>query len=108
VTLSPNVGFELKTVVIPIASTTARGTLTAEARKSRKYRQTAASIAHIGLEEPPLIISPARDGIYLLLDGAIQLDILKERNEWRFNTSYPPTMRGIPTTSASTNFPNRS
>jgi ParB-like chromosome segregation protein Spo0J len=80
VTLPPNVGFELKTVVIPIASITARGTLTAEARKSRKYRQIAASIAHVGLEEP-LIVSPARDGIYLLLDGAIRLDILKERNE---------------------------
>lgn len=79
-TLPPNVGFELKTVVIPIASITARGTLTAEARKSRKYRQIAASIAHVGLEEP-LIVSPARDGIYLLLDGAIRLDILKERNE---------------------------
>jgi hypothetical protein len=104
VTLPPNVGFELKTVVIPIASLTVRGTLTAEAQKSRKYSQIDASIAHVGLVEP-LIVSPARDGIYLLLDRAIRLDILKERNEWRFNASYPPTMRGISTTSASTNFP---
>ncbi len=79
-TLPANIGFELKTVSLPIASITARGALPAEVRKSRKYRQIAASIAYVGLVEP-LVVSPVADGTYLLLDGAIRLDILKERNE---------------------------
>ncbi len=66
--------------MLPIASITARGTLTSEVRKSRKYRQIAASIAHVGLVEP-LVVSPVGDGTFLLLDGAIRLAILKERNE---------------------------
>ena len=49
-----NVGFELKTVLIPIASITLRSALPPEVRKSRKYRQIAASIAHVGLVEPLL------------------------------------------------------
>jgi hypothetical protein len=75
-----NVGFELKTVLLSITSITARAPLAAEVRKSRKYRQIAASIAHVGLVEP-LVVSATGDGKFLLLDGAIRLDILKERKE---------------------------
>jgi hypothetical protein len=75
-----NVGFELKTVLLPIASINTRGALSAEVRKSRKYKQIAASIAYLGLVEP-LVVSAISDGGFLLLDGAIRLDILKERNE---------------------------
>jgi hypothetical protein len=80
VTLSTRVGFELRTVMLPIVSISARGMLTSEVRKSRKYRQIASSIARVGLVEP-LVVSPIGDGTFLLLDGAIRLDILKERNE---------------------------
>ena len=66
--------------MLPIASITARGTLAPEVRKSRKYRQIAASIAHVGLVEP-LVVSPVGDETFLLLDGAVRLAILKERNE---------------------------
>lgn len=65
---------------MPIASIAARTTPTAEVRKSRKYRQIAASIAHLGLVEP-LVVSRGKDGTFLLLDGALRLDILKQRNE---------------------------
>jgi hypothetical protein len=75
-----NVGFELKTVLLPIASIATRGTLTTEIRKSRKYKQIAASIVYLGLVEP-LVVAPIGDGKFLLRDGAIRLDILKERNE---------------------------
>jgi RepB plasmid partitioning protein/ParB-like nuclease domain len=77
---STNIGFELRTVLLPIASITTRGTLTTELRKSRKYKQIAASIAHLGLVEP-LVVSPVGDGKFLLLDGAIRLDVLIERKE---------------------------
>lgn len=75
-----NIGFELRTVMLPIGSITARAPLATEVRKSRKYRQIAASIAHVGLVEP-LVVTSVGDGKFLLLDGAIRLDILKERNE---------------------------
>src|ERR1035441_9505122 len=75
-----NVGFEIKTMLLSITSITARAPLAAEVRKSRKHRQIAASIAHVGLVEP-LVVSATGDGKFLLLDGAIRLDILKERKE---------------------------
>jgi RepB plasmid partitioning protein/ParB-like nuclease domain len=80
VNASTNVGFELRTVLLPIGSITTRGTLTTEVRKSRKYKQIAASIAYLGLVEP-LVVSRVGDGKFLLLDGAIRLDVLIERKE---------------------------
>jgi hypothetical protein len=73
-------GFELRTVLLPISSVIARMVLTTEVRKSKKYKQIAASIQHVGLVEP-LVVSPLGDGTYLLLDGALRLDVLKQRNE---------------------------
>ena len=77
---STNLGFELRSVLLPIASITTRRTLTTEVRKSRKYKQIAASIAYLGLVEP-LVVSPISNGKFLLLDGAIRLDVLMERKE---------------------------
>jgi ParB-like chromosome segregation protein Spo0J len=67
-------------VTLSIASITTRVGVTQEVRKSRKYRQIASSIEHLGLVEP-LVVSPIDDGKFLLLDGALRLDILKQRNE---------------------------
>ena len=102
--LSANVGFELKTVLLPIASITTRGTLTTEVRKSRKYKQIAASIAYLGLVEP-LVVSPIGDGKFLLLDGAIRLDILKVRNELEVRCILSTDDEGIPITSGSPSYP---
>ena len=79
---SPKIGFELKTELIPVASITMpmRATPTEEVRRSRKYKQIAASIEHVGIVEP-LVVAPMETGNYLLLDGAIRLDILMRRNE---------------------------
>lgn len=79
-TSSANVCFELRTVLLPIASIIAKAMPTLELRKSRKYKQIAASIEHVGFVEP-LVVSPVGGGTFLLLDGAIRLDILKERHE---------------------------
>ncbi|WP_311270673.1 plasmid partitioning protein RepB C-terminal domain-containing protein [Sphingobium sp. WCS2017Hpa-17] len=51
-------------------------------RKSVKYGQIAASIAEVGIIEPPVVI---RDGIvpstFHLLDGHLRLDVLRDRGE---------------------------
>src|SRR5262245_7557922 len=51
-------------------------------KKTLKYRQIAASIAEVGIVEPPVV---ARDrserGKYLLLDGHLRIEVLKERGE---------------------------
>ena len=75
-----DVAFELKTVLLPIASISARTSITQETRKSKKYRQIAASIEHVGLIEP-LVVSPRDDGTFLLLDGALRMDILAQRKD---------------------------
>lgn len=75
-----NLGFELRTTLLPILSIVARTVVTPETRKSKKYKQIAASIQHVGLVEP-LVVSPLGDGTFLLLDGALRLDVLKQRNE---------------------------
>jgi ParB-like chromosome segregation protein Spo0J len=51
-------------------------------RTSGKFRQIAASIAEVGLVEPPVVYAdPRRPGTYLLLDGHLRVEILKERGE---------------------------
>jgi ParB-like chromosome segregation protein Spo0J len=51
-------------------------------KKTPKYRQIAASIGEVGIVEPPVV---ARDrserGKYLLLDGHLRIEVLKERGE---------------------------
>lgn len=46
-------------------------------KSSHKYRQIAASIAEIGLVEPP-VVCPDKQGSYLLLDGHLRLEVLKD------------------------------
>jgi ParB-like chromosome segregation protein Spo0J len=48
-------------------------------KSSHKYRQIAASIREIGLVEPPAVIRDARDtNSYLLLDGHIRIEVLRD------------------------------
>src|SRR5437899_2208451 len=51
-------------------------------KKTPKYRQIAASIAEVGIVEPPVV---ARDrtekGKYLLLDGHLRIELLKDRGD---------------------------
>ena len=75
---SAEVAFELKTILLPVASIATKTDVTQEIRKSKKYRQIAASIEHVGLIEP-LIVARLTDGTFLLLDGALRFDILKQR-----------------------------
>ena len=48
-------------------------------RKSRKFQQIAASVREIGIVQPPVVgRRPELTGKYLLLDGHLRIDVLKE------------------------------
>jgi len=69
--------FEPNVVVLPTNSITMQREISPAFRKSSTtYKQIAASIKHIGLIEP-LIVFPRAANDYLLLDGHVRLDILK-------------------------------
>jgi hypothetical protein len=48
-------------------------------KKTKKYLQISASIHEVGIVEPPIVIpEPHKKGKYLLLDGHLRIEILKE------------------------------
>jgi hypothetical protein len=75
-------GFELTSLRIPIADIEPLRVVTAAIRKSVKFGQIAASIAEVGLIEPPVVIrKPHVHDRFQLLDGHLRIDILKARGE---------------------------
>lgn len=70
--------FENDYVTVPIQSilpVRALGSI----KSSRKYRQIVASVREVGLVEPPVVArAPGQDGAFLLLDGHIRIEILKD------------------------------
>jgi hypothetical protein len=74
--------FERALVTIPLANIVPLRELTAGIRRSPKYAQIAASIAEVGIIEPPVVARDAQDGEqYHLLDGHSRLEILRERGD---------------------------
>lgn len=72
-------GFESDCVTVPVKAVLPVRTLGASVKSSRKYRQITASIKEVGLVEPPVVSrSPDQDGSYLLLDGHIRIEVLKD------------------------------
>lgn len=69
-------GFEDECVRLPIASLLPVKSLRQNVRMSTKYQQIAASIHEVGVVEPPVVCRTA-DGLCLLLDGHIRIEILK-------------------------------
>jgi hypothetical protein len=71
--------FEPRPITLPIASITPLRLVTKAIRNSVKFGRIAASIREVGVIEPPVI---ARDrnvaGKYLLLDGHLRLEVLKD------------------------------
>ncbi len=75
-------GFEMTSLRIPIAQIEPLRAMTAAIRKSVKFGQIVASIAEVGLIEPPVVIrKPCDPELYQLLDGHLRIEILKERGE---------------------------
>lgn len=71
--------FEDDCVLLPIASILPVRQLRKTVKSSHKYRQIAASIREIGLVEPPVVArDPITSGTFLLLDGHLRIEILKD------------------------------
>ncbi|MBV9115430.1 MAG: ParB N-terminal domain-containing protein [Hyphomicrobiales bacterium] len=73
------IGFEPDCVVVPLSRILPVKTLRRSVKDSQKYRQIAASIAEVGLVELP-VITRHHDppDSYLLLDGHLRVEILKD------------------------------
>jgi hypothetical protein len=72
-------GFEPEFIVVPISALMPVKTLRPTVKASHKYAQIAQSIREIGIVEPPVIArDPAAPGRYLLLDGHLRVEILKD------------------------------
>ena len=75
-------GFEETTVRVPLDAIMPLREITAAVRKSVKYGQIAASIAEVGIIEPPAVARDAEDRErFHLLDGHLRVEILRERGE---------------------------
>ena len=75
-------GFEMTSLRISIAQIEPSRPLTSAIRKSIKFGQIAASIAEVGLIEPPVVIRKLDNAdVYQLLDGHLRIEILKDRGE---------------------------
>lgn len=75
-------GFERKSVLLPIDAILPMKALRPDVKLSAKYRQIATSIRAVGLVEPPVVSpDPANPGVYLLLDGQLRIEALKDLGE---------------------------
>ena len=71
-------------------------------RRTRKYAQIIASVREIGMVEPLVVaIDPQTPGKYLVLDGHLRLEVLKELGEQEPSASWRPMTKPTPTTIAS-------
>lgn len=72
-------GFENSCVTVPVEAVLPVRALSASVKSSRKYRQITASVREVGLVEPPVISrNPDSSGTWLLLDGHIRIEVLKD------------------------------
>lgn len=75
-------GFEETGLLIPIADIQPLKLVSAAIKKTPKYAQIAASIREVGIVEPPVVARDRTDaGKYLLLDGHLRIDVLKDMGE---------------------------
>ena len=71
--------FEPDSVLIRLADILPVKQLSATIKKSRKYQQILASIQEVGIIEPPVVArQEGRQGKFLLLDGHLWIEVLKE------------------------------
>jgi hypothetical protein len=74
------VGFERNTVRLPIANLKPLHAISEGIKKSRKYAQIRSSILEVGIIEPPVVAAHGK-GSYLLLDGHLRIEVLKEMGQ---------------------------
>ncbi|MFN3077269.1 MAG: plasmid partitioning protein RepB C-terminal domain-containing protein [Alphaproteobacteria bacterium] len=75
-------GFHHEGVMVPLDRLESMRQLSKSVRTSTKYRQMATSIREVGIIEPPVVFpSDRREGCYLLLDGHVRIDILRQMGQ---------------------------
>jgi len=78
-TIKPvHIAFEKAECVLPLASIIPQRVITADHRRTTKYKQIASTIESVGIIEA-LVVYPRSVNEYLLLDGHFRYDILKAR-----------------------------
>jgi hypothetical protein len=71
--------FELESVFVELSDLLPVKIVNSRVKNTRKYRQIAASIEDIGIIEPPVVArNGSKDGTFLLLDGHLRVEVLKE------------------------------
>ena len=71
--------FEPESVFIELANLLPVKLVHKRVKNTRKYRQIAASIEDIGIIEPPIVArNGPKDSAFLLLDGHLRIEVLKE------------------------------
>jgi hypothetical protein len=74
--------FEGRAMRIPIAEIEPLRLITASIKRSAKYAKIVASIREVGIIEPPVVArNRAAPGKYLLLDGHLRLEVLKDAGD---------------------------
>jgi hypothetical protein len=77
-----SLGFEETSRRISISEIQPLHEVTTNIKKSAKYRQIAASIREVGIIEPPVLARPRKEGgKYLLLDGHLRIETLKDMGQ---------------------------
>ena len=71
--------FSSDSLIIPIDAILPVRAIGKTVKSSHKYRQILSSIKEIGLVEPPVVFRDTNDlGSYLLLDGHLRIEVLKD------------------------------
>jgi hypothetical protein len=74
-----SVSFEGDFIRLPVDTILPIRPFTAAVRTSKKFKQIAASVREVGLVEPPVVSrNPGQPGCFLLLDGHLRLEVLKD------------------------------
>ena len=77
-----NIAFEMQGVTISLDKILPSRQIMPKERATLKYKVIAASIQEVGIIEPPIVhLHEKKTGTYLLLDGHLRLDVLRERGE---------------------------
>jgi hypothetical protein len=77
--LPVKMSFETVGLRLPIADINPLRPVTAAVKRTQKYTQIATSIQEVGIIEPPVVAHDRSNrGKYLLLDGHLRLEVLKE------------------------------
>ncbi|RYG99875.1 MAG: chromosome partitioning protein ParB [Alphaproteobacteria bacterium] len=77
-----SMAFEQATLRVPLTDILPLREVPIQVRKSVKYGQIAASIAEVGIIEPPVVARDRDDpSRYHLLDGHLRVDVLRERGD---------------------------